>query len=221
MSQQLGAKWQDPGPPDRLPVDNHPSTQVRGSSAFGIDSPAAANVLTEGGHHAQVGCQLLGMKIGRAAANHDQVNAFRQGLVAQWRELDKLGTEGLKRFESVRKITAKCLILRISDSEAPAAVRKAAGTRRANGRGERAATGQIADRIQVAVAKKIGRKAGKQFLGKHLVAGCSLQPPTNRRHRFQGPEYRNGKGQANESTQPGQIRGVGKPIDEHAVNAIR
>lgn len=134
MSQQLGAKRQDPGPPDRLPVDNHPSTQVGGSSAFGIDSPAAANVLTEGGHHAQVGCQLLGMKIGRAAANHDQVNAFRQGLVAQRRELDKLGTEGLKRFESVRKITAKCLILRISDSEAPAAVRKAAGTRRANGR---------------------------------------------------------------------------------------
>src|SRR5271157_2938564 len=63
-SQQLGAEWQDSGPPDRLPVDDHPATQVGGFPTFGIDSPAAANVLTEGGHHAQVGCQLLGMKIG-------------------------------------------------------------------------------------------------------------------------------------------------------------
>src|SRR5208282_6327933 len=113
------------------------------------------------------------------------------------RELDKFGPEGLERFESVRKITAKCFILRIGDPEAPAAFREAAGTRSADGRGERAATGQVADGVQVAVAKKIGRKAGKQFLGKHLVAVCSLQPPTNCRHRLQGPKHRNGKGQAN------------------------
>src|SRR5208337_5082512 len=74
-SQQLGTEWQDPGPPDRLPVDDHPATQVSGSSAFGIDSPTPANVLTEGGRHAQVGCQLVSMEIGRAAANHDQVHA--------------------------------------------------------------------------------------------------------------------------------------------------
>ena len=135
-----------PAPRTGLPVDDHPATQVGGSSAFGIDPPAAANVLTEGGHHTQVGRQLVGMKVGRAAANHDQVHAFRQGLVAQRRELDKFGPEGLKRFESVRKITAKCLILRIGDPEAPAAFRKAAGTRSGDGRGERRGSGPASPR---------------------------------------------------------------------------
>ena len=155
VGKQLGVEGQDADPANRPAVDDHPVAEVGRSAPLGVDALAAANVLAQGGHHAQVGRQPIGVLVGHAAADHDEVDAFGQGLVAQGGELDELGPERLESLEGVGEIAAEGFVLGVGDAEAPAALGDAAGTRIVHRVREGAAAGQVVDRIQVAVAEEM------------------------------------------------------------------
>ena len=80
---ELGVEGQGVGPGDRPPVDDHPPPEIGGAAPLGVDPPAAADVLAQRGHHAQVGGQPSACSSGRPQPIITRSTPSRQGLVAQ------------------------------------------------------------------------------------------------------------------------------------------
>ena len=105
-------------------VDPHRPAEVGRAAPLGVDPPAPVDVRPEGVDQAQVGGQGLGVGVGEAAADHDEVGRLGEVLAPERRELDEVGAEGFERLQGVGEVAAEGLVLGVGDPE-PGAVARA------------------------------------------------------------------------------------------------